>query len=194
MTDAAPGGIPLLIDAHFLTPGDCERIRRAMDRGDADPAEIAGDAIIMRESIRRTTSIEIDPDVQAWFERRLDDLRPAIAQALGRPLGQREGAGFLRYASGGFYLTHRDRGEVAGWPSAARRAASVVVFLNRSKTVEQAGEFDGGILCLYSDQGRRVEIQPEAGLLVAFPAETLHEVLPVVAGVRDAAVDWFYDA
>jgi len=37
-----------------------------------------------------------------------------------------------------------------------------------------------------------VDIAPRAGLFVAFPSETAHEVLPVTAGVRDAIVDWFY--
>jgi predicted 2-oxoglutarate/Fe(II)-dependent dioxygenase YbiX len=50
------------------------------------------------------------------------------------------------------------------------------------------------VLCLYPDStGTTVDIAPEAGLLVAFPAEVLHEVLPVLGGTRDAAVDWFYD-
>jgi len=198
VTDVAGGAIPLLIDPQFLTPRDCDRIRRAMDRGDDDPAEIVGDTIVTREAIRRTTSIEIDPDVREWFERRLDGCRPAIAHALGRLLGQREGAGFLRYPPEGFYLPHRDRGDVAGWPAAARRAASVVVFLNGSTTSRpprrQTGEFEGGLLRLHPDStGTPVHITPQAGLLVAFPAEVLHEVLPVRSGTRDAAVDWFYD-
>jgi predicted 2-oxoglutarate/Fe(II)-dependent dioxygenase YbiX len=190
--------MPLLIEPRFLAPGDCDRIRRAMDRGDGDAAEIVGDTIVTSSTIRRTTSIEIDPDVREWFERRLDDCRPAIAHALGRPLGRREGTGFLRYPPEGFYLPHRDRGDVAGWPAAARRAASVVVFLNGSTTNRppnsQNAEFEGGLLCLHPDStGVPVQITPEAGLLVAFPAEVLHEVLRVRRGTRDAAVDWFYD-
>jgi predicted 2-oxoglutarate/Fe(II)-dependent dioxygenase YbiX len=37
-----------------------------------------------------------------------------------------------------------------------------------------------------------VEVQPAAGLLVAFPADALHEVTVVQGGVRDVVVDWFY--
>jgi len=169
-----------------------------MDRGAADPAEIAGAQIVTQESVRRTSSIEIDPGVRGWLERRLDEMRPAIEQALHRPLGQREGVGLLRYRAGGFYRPHRDRGTVAGWPAAARRAASVVVFLNGSRTNGPAGgeigEFDGGLLRLCPDSAETpVDITPSAGLLVAFPAEVLHEVLPVRTGTRDAAVDWFYE-
>lgn len=166
-----------------------------MDRGEEDPAEIAADEIVTRETIRLTTSIEIEPDERECFERRLDEFGVAIAQALGFALGPREGVGFLRYRPGGFYLPHRDRGDVAGWPAASRRAASVIVFLNSSRDGDGQGEFEGGTLCLYSDHGTlRAEVPPEAGLLVAFPAGTLHEVVPVTAGIRDVAVDWFYDA
>jgi len=184
----------LLIEPAFLSPHDCVRMRRAMDRGTDDPAEIAGEEIARRNTIRRTRSIEIDTSLREWFERRLDLIRPAVERALGRPLGDREGCGFLRYPSGGFYRTHRDRAPVAGWPDAARRAASVVVFLNRSDPDAATGDFAGGLLCLHPGaRGKPVEIRPEPGLLVAFPSEMLHEVLPVRSGVRDAAVDWFYD-
>src|SRR5690349_25178214 len=114
-----------------------------MDRGIQEPADVIADEMVTRARIRRTQSIEIDVLIREWFERRLSSMRSAIGRELNRPLGAREGTGFLRYPSGGFYRTHRDRGEVAGWPAAARRAASVVVFLNGSRA-GQHGDFDGG--------------------------------------------------
>ena len=56
-----------------------------------------------------------------------------------------------------------------------------MVFLN--------GDFRGGELALID---ARVDIVPREGLLVAFDAGTLHEVLPVGDGTRDVIVDWFY--
>ena len=70
---------------------------------------------------------------------------------------------------------------MASWPEAARRSVAVVLFLN--------GDFEGGLLRLFA--GETIEIAPQAGLLVAFPADLLHEVT-VVSGTRDAVVDWFY--
>jgi len=56
------------------------------------------------------------------------------------------------------------------------------------------GTFDGGVLRLLPEEGAPlVEIPPAAGLLVAFPADRLHEVTPVRGGTRDAIVDWYYD-
>ena len=191
----APLAVPMLLEPAFLSPRECERLRHAMDRGSVEPAEIVGDEIARRETIRRTRMIEIDTALREWFEHRLDTIRPAIERALRQELGAREGCGFLRYPPGGFYLAHRDRGDVAGWSSAARRAASIVVFLNGSRAKAAAGSFEGGLLCLHPDaDGEPIEIRPEPGLLVAFPAQVLHEVLPVRNGVRDAVVDWFYDA
>jgi len=178
----------------FLDRDACARVRRAMDRGIDDPADIVGREIATHDQVRRTRSVEIEAAVQEWFEARLDAIKTDLEAALEIPLGSREGTGFLRYPVGGFYRTHRDRGEVAGWPAAARRAVSVVVFLNGSRTPGDPGDFEGGQLVLYpGGPASSIQVGPETGLLVAFPSTSLHEVLPVGAGIRDAAADWFYD-
>jgi predicted 2-oxoglutarate/Fe(II)-dependent dioxygenase YbiX len=56
---------------------------------------------------------------------------------------------------------------------------------------------EGGSLRLYAGShgpapSAALDIAPRAGMLVAFPSDIPHEVLPVTAGVRDAIVDWFY--
>jgi len=40
--------------------------------------------------------------------------------------------------------------------------------------------------------GAPICIDPRRGALVAFSAETAHQVQPVTRGVRDVIVDWFY--
>lgn len=185
--------VPLLLTPDFLDPDLCTRVRGAMDRGESDSAAIIGAAIVEDEGIRRTRSIEIDLPTLARVEQCLDRRRPSIETAFGVRLGQREGTGFLRYEPGGFYLAHRDRGVVEGWPAAAARSIAIVVFLNGVRDSSGQGDFDGGSLWLYPESRDPVEIRPRAGLLAAFPADLLHEVLPVRNGVRDTAVDWFYD-
>ncbi len=52
-------------------------------------------------------------------------------------------------------------------------------------------DFSGGALrILGADE--TLDIVPQAGTLVAFSADALHEVMPVISGVRDTVVDWFY--
>jgi predicted 2-oxoglutarate/Fe(II)-dependent dioxygenase YbiX len=46
-------------------------------------------------------------------------------------------------------------------------------------------------LRLLPDNAPSIDIVPRRGLLVAFPADTVHEVLPVTGGHRDTVVDWF---
>ena len=155
-----------------------------MDAGRSDQAEVLDSDFEARTSERQAISIEITAPVVDEVEGWLDELAPELELFFGVSLTEREGAGFIRYPDGGFYGLHRDRANVPSWPDAARRRIAVVVFLNAS--------FDGGVLKLLFDE-QVIDVVPEAGVLVAFPADILHEVTPVAGGVRDAIVDWWYD-
>jgi predicted 2-oxoglutarate/Fe(II)-dependent dioxygenase YbiX len=170
----------------------CDRIRQAMDAGVVEDAEVLDERMERREDIRRAASIEVPASIGSEVERALDGRRDALAGFFGIPLGEREGAGFLRYPAGGFYAPHVDRADVDSWPAAARRSIAIVVFLNGSREAERDGTFEGGVLRLFASE-ETIEIAPRAGLLVAFRADILHEVTAVRGGTRDAIVDWFYD-
>ncbi len=179
----------------FFDSGFCRRCRDAMDRGVPEDAEVLAAAIETQPAVRSTTHLEVAPDVLEAVEQRLDDYRHVVARVFGLSLTAREGTSFLRYEPGGFYLPHRDWAEHSPWPAAARRRVAVVVFLNGSRAGDgDAGEFDGGTLRLLPDEPGRwpVDVQPRAGTLVAFRADTLHEVTVVEHGTRDAVVDWYY--
>src|SRR5687768_6592490 len=133
----------------FLDRATCGRIRRAMDAGSAEPADVLGDGIQTRLDVRRASSVDIEPAVIGDVERRLDAARESIAEFFGVALTGREGASFLRYPDGGFYKPHRDRGVVAEWPAAAVRQIAVVLFLNSSRAADPDGDFDGGSLQLH---------------------------------------------
>jgi predicted 2-oxoglutarate/Fe(II)-dependent dioxygenase YbiX len=165
----------------FLDPASCRRIRRAMDAGIPDDAEVLDAAIETRAAVRRASSIEVDEGVVRDVESRLDARRAAIAAFYDVVLTAREGVGFIRYPAGGFYAPHRDCADVPSWPDAARRRIALVVFLNDAS----------GTLRLSVDT-EPVDVTPREGLLVAFPADTLHEVTVVQRGDRDVIVDWFY--
>lgn len=162
-----------------------------MDLGASEPAEVLDVGVATRPGTRNASLVEPAEEVIDLIEVRLELCRNHVAASLSLPLGDREGVGFVRYPSGGFYKPHRDRGDDPQWPAAARRAAALVIFLNSSRDGSRtAGDFDGGILRLLEPQ---TEILiPEAGLLVAFPADVLHEVTDVRGGTRDTIVDWFY--
>ncbi|HET6851381.1 MAG TPA: 2OG-Fe(II) oxygenase, partial [Pyrinomonadaceae bacterium] len=73
------------------------------------------------------------------------------------------------------------------------RRISIVVFLNGSSTEPQADCFCGGALTFYDekDATRSFDLSGETGLLVAFRADTFHEVLPVTSGERFTIITWF---
>lgn len=191
-----PSAIYLAPD--FLDAGECRDLRAAMDRGTRELAEVLQPDLNLDPNARRASSIEIDPAAIDAIEARLDGVRPAIAAFHNLPLATREGSGFLRYAPGGFYRPHRDRAMVSGWPGAARRRVSVIVFLNSSSPRPAPAEFSGGELILFPElpDGSAptdvIEVVPRQGLLVAFDAAIVHEVRPIRAGTRDVIIDWYY--
>jgi len=192
MDRLAPFAKALYRDPGFFDSATCARIRRAMDTGQPEAADVLHDAVESRDDVRRASYIDVDAAVLTEVEACLDAQRDAIAAHFGLALTAREGAGFVRYPEGGFYMPHRDRADAPSWPGAARRRIAAVVFLN--------DDFDGGILRLLDAaidleerrHGVPVDIVPRQGMLVAFHADTLHEVTAVRGGPRDAIVDWFY--
>lgn len=176
-------------DPHFLDHDTCVRIRRAMDAGQPESAEVLGGLIERRDHVRRASYVDVAADVLGHVESLLDARRTLIGASFGVALHAREGAGFVRYPDGGFYRPHRDRADVPSWPGAARRRIAVVVFLNSSRDADSTGDFDGGVLRLLGDEP--VDVPPREGLLVAFAADLLHEVTVVSGGTRDAIVDWY---
>ena len=172
----------MFVRAEFWGAADCRRIRAAMDRAPRSPAEIYADGFRVDEAVRRAFDVDVEDAVVEEVQRAIDAARPQVAEFFDLPLSGAEGPGFLRYASGGFYGVHRD--VAPEWEEFPRRI-SVVVFLTT------AGEdCEGGALRVYNPDPQ--DIAPRAGMLVAFPSEVPHEVLPVTAGVRDTIVDWFY--
>ena len=75
------------------------------------------------------------------------------------------------------------------------RRISIVVFLNGYSDQPEAATYAGGQLNFY-DKDQESEpllfsLRGEAGLLVAFPADTIHEVRPIIRGERYTIISWF---
>ena len=154
-----------------------------MDRGQSSPAEIHADGFVVDSQARRTLEVEVDSTTVAEVERSIASVSERVSRFFGIPLAGDEGPGFLRYPAGGFYRRHRD--VLSDSDEDFPRRISVVMFLT------SAGErCEGGALRIY--QPDPFDIAPKAGMLVAFPSDLPHEVLPVTSGVRDVVVDWFF--
>lgn len=181
----------------FLDAATCRRVRASMDQGTAEPAEVLEPGVTLDVEVRRAFSIEVDPATLVAIEAKLDAARDAVGAYYRLPLVKREGAGFLRYAPGGFYRPHRDRAIDAAWPGASERLIALVVFLNSSRSGRAHGDFSGGELLIFPEPSEApsrepMTVTPREGFLVAFHAAVLHEVRPVIGGMRDVIVDWYY--
>jgi len=179
----------------FFDDAACASVRAAMNRGEAEAAEIYLDGYVVDEGIRRTLDITVDSETVAMVERAFADLRPDVADFFGDALSAAEGPGFLRYPPGGFYRAHRDCLDEP--EQEFPRRVSLVLFLTDADRGAGDGHCAGGSLRLYgvAEPDREavpLDISPVAGTLIAFRSQVLHEVLSVTAGVRDAIVDWFY--
>jgi predicted 2-oxoglutarate/Fe(II)-dependent dioxygenase YbiX len=182
-----------LIAENVLDAATCERVRRAMDAGASEAAEILEDDIERDDQVRRTSHIEVDERTLALLDECLDAQRHRIERFFATPLAEREGVSLLRYRAGDFFKRHRDWGIVSSWPDAARRRISLVIFLTTSREIDASGTFSGGALRLFDEDDKVTrDIHPQAGTLVAFPSTTPHEVTAIIDGIRDTIVDWFY--
>ena len=95
-------------------------------------------------------------------------------------------------------MRHRDSStEQIKFEHLNSRKISIVVFLNDASSEPNAETFCGGSLTFYGpDDVPRAEasgfdLKGETGLLVAFAADTLHEVQPVTHGERFTIISWF---
>ena len=169
----------IFIAPDFWSAERCDSVRKAIERAELSRAEIFDNQYRVDESVRRTFEADVAPQIVGETEESIAAVRPRVAKFYATTLTGSEGAGFLRYSTGGFYRAHRDC--LAVDDEEFPRRISVVLFVTAC---------EGGALRIYGPSLQ--DIQPVAGTLVAFPATWLHEVLPVTGGVRDVVVDWFY--
>lgn len=88
---------------------------------------------------------------------------------------------FSRTLPGGGYGRHVDNALMGQGEGAVRTDLAWTLFLS--------GGVTGGALVVEEAGGER-EIAPEPGLLVLYPATSLHQVAPIEAGERLAAFGW----
>lgn len=109
-------------------------------------------------------------------------LRSEILQAGLLPVANTQVL-FNRYGQDMHYGPHVDAPVMGGMGSAVRTDIAITVFLSEPRT------YDGGELVIYTS-GLGSQFKLDAGSVIAYPANTLHNVNPVTRGTRDAAIIW----
>jgi predicted 2-oxoglutarate/Fe(II)-dependent dioxygenase YbiX len=198
LSDAA-NDFGLFLRRQFIDPEMCARIIEEVRTAPTTraPVYIEGAAGTIHENVRKTTSLHPSDRTIAWVRERLFQQIPALNQHFKIDLTDCESPQFLVYRPGDFFVRHRDgNSEQLEFDHLRVRRISIVIFLNDASAVLTPGTFRGGAL-LFCREGN-AEVEPlafplwgETGLLVAFAAETLHEVTPVTDGERFTIINFF---
>lgn len=147
------------------------------------PVYIEGAEGSIHEDVRKTTSLHPADETIERIHGLLSAQKSALEEHFGASLTDCERPQFLRYQKGDFFVRHQDGNtDQYEFDHLRVRRISIVVFLNHS--------FSGGSLT-FSDPSATFPVAAETGLLVAFKADTFHEVLPVTSGERFTVVTWF---
>jgi SM-20-related protein len=150
----------------------------------------------VNERVRKVARLIPSRKTIEQVTRRLVDYREKVGEHFGISLSGCEEPQFLRYRVGDFFVAHQDGNTgLVRLDTDQSRRISVSIFLNRQSESPDTPEPDaycGGSL-VFSDwrAGREFPLEGETGTLVAFRAETTHEVIPVTHGERYAIVSWY---
>jgi SM-20-related protein len=196
----SPARFGLFIRRGFLDAATCAAIRSEARSAPGNPAPvyIEGSPDPIDETIRKTTSVQLSDATFSFVHQRLREQRLALGEHFCLKLTDCERPQILLYRVGDFFVRHQDGNtEQLDFDHLRVRKISVVVFLNGTSATLKTDTFRGGSLVFYraNDNSRGepqiLRLRGETGLLVAFPADTVHEVTPVTQGERFTIISWF---
>ena len=197
MSQPAPAShFNLFLLRNFLDAETCARLRAELTEAPTTqaPVYIQGSEGLVHEDVRKTTSLHPARETFSEIHTQLLKQQSALEQHFGETLHDCEPPQFLRYKEGDFFVRHQDGNtRQLDFDHLRIRRISIVVFLNDHSVVPREDCFSGGVLNFYdeTDQTKTFGLEGETGLLVAFTAETFHEVLPVTSGERFTIISWF---
>jgi SM-20-related protein len=191
----------LLAVPTFLERDLCAEIRQEMATAGEVAATVRGAdrSYAVDQESRRTNWAEVSEETSSLVSERLLSLRKDVATVFGLEVSGVQRPQFLRYGEGDFFAAHQDRGsDMKGAEFARQRQVSSVIFLNDETSEARPDTYEGGSLTLFGlldsgdDRNVGLPVIGEAGALIGFPSETLHEVTPITRGERFTVVSWFY--
>jgi SM-20-related protein len=194
----AAASFNLYLDSEFLDAHTCGEIKKELASVPHNPATVYGSSAsgAIDEAMRKTIRLAPSAQTVEYVTAKLVAAREPIAAHFGIDLTKHEDPQFLRYEVGNFFVAHQDGN--TGLMLSDReqfRKVSVVIFLNRQSDISARDSYGGGSLVFTEWRPGRnhgqYSLVAEPGTLVAFPAETTHEVTPVTAGERYSIVSWY---
>lgn len=188
--------VELLTIKDFLDVATREDILSEMRAAGSGPATVygreAGGAV--ETLVRKVTRVNMPSETLEHVTRQLLDRKDEIESYFGETVSECEEPQFLRYQEGDFFIPHQDGNTPLIFDESRLRKVSIVIFLSEQSMEETAGAYSGGSLLLhgtYPNHDLRVPVTNDPGTLVAFRAQTTHEVTPVTYGDRYTIVSWY---
>lgn len=173
----------------FLSPTASADLLSLMQTCPSEAAQVLREPI-PGQKMRSTRDVLVPPETQSHLAGQLLAALPELNLHFGCQAQKIQLLQFLRYLPGDYFLPHQD------WyaddkPEITPRQISFVLFLNIPPN------YSGGELVFYLPHkalGKSVgmAIQPETGLLICFPPQTVHEVRKVLSGERFTVAGWFH--
>ena len=187
----------LFLLRNFLDAKTCEDLIAEMRSAPITqaPVYIAGSEGVIHEDVRKTTSWHPSEDTITQLQNLMFAQKAALEAHFGFSLTDCERPQFLRYQPGDFFVRHQDGNtETLEFDHLRIRKISLIAFLNDHAAEPKENCYSGGALSFYDNKEPAADSFPlmgETGLLVAFRADTYHEVLPVTSGERLTIISWF---
>jgi SM-20-related protein len=179
--------IPDVLDA-----AACAALREELRATSGSAAALLSGEV--RPLVRRVTRIAVPGATAARLTNLLMAQKGALEQHFGLALKECEPPQFLRYQEGDFFVPHQDGNTPLIHDDSRFRKVSVVLFLSAQADKPAPDAYGGGALVLhgpYTGPTLRVPMPNAPGTLVAYRAETTHEVTPVTHGERFTIASWF---
>lgn len=195
----------VFVREHFLPADECAALCAEMRASPSEAASVsyAGRPESVDQGLRKTRLIRVPPPTHAAMVARLRALKPDVERHFDLALAEViEVPKFLIYGEGDFFGPHRDNRAPSAdtAPLFSARRVNVILCLNDESRTPGPDVYDGAALTLYGlidqPEWRRYgfAIKGRAGLLIAFRADVIHEVTPVLRGERYNVVSRFLDA
>lgn len=191
--------IDILEISDFLDQAACDALRAELGAAGGAPAALLSEngPGPVRPQVRKVTRAAVPPAMCERVKRLLMERKDALQRHFGLALGECEEPQFLLYRTGDFFVPHQDGNTPLIYDKSRFRKISAVIFLSTPSEEPSPGTYGGGSLVLhghFSGPALQVPIAASPGLLVAFRAETTHEVTPITHGERCTIVTWFHEA
>lgn len=178
----------LLVIENLLSKPDVARLREQLSSASwKDGAETAGTRSVsvkqnLQLSVTDPLARELGNVILGQLGQSAEFISAALAEKIFPPV-------FNQYQNGGHYGLHVDSAlmRVPQADITIRSDISATVFLS------EPDEYDGGELVVETEYGAQ-EVKLDAGDMVLYPSNSLHQVNPVTRGQRICAITWMQSA